>query len=62
MAKLRGDFTDVLVRKKLISPEQLEEAAGLASSTGIKLQDALAKLNYVQPAESIGCRVARRRT
>lgn len=53
MAKLRGDFTDVLVRKKLISPEQLEEAAGLANSTGVKLQDALAKLNYVQPAESI---------
>jgi type IV pilus assembly protein PilB len=53
MAKLRGDFTDILVRKKLISPEQLEEAAGLASSTGVKLQDALAKLNYVQPADSI---------
>ena len=51
MAKARGDFTDILLKKKLIGPDQLAEAENLASSTGIKLQDALAKLNYVSPAE-----------
>jgi len=40
MAKGRGDFTDVLIRRRLISPDQLAEAEGLATSTGIKLQDA----------------------
>jgi len=51
MAKARGDFTDVLVRRKLIGPDQLSEADNLASSTGIKLQDAFIRLNYLQPAE-----------
>jgi type IV pilus assembly protein PilB len=51
MAKARGDFTDVLVRRKLVSPDQLVEAENLASASGIKLQDALAKLNYVSPQE-----------
>jgi type IV pilus assembly protein PilB len=51
MAKARGDFTDILLKKKMIGPDQLAEADNLANSTGIKLQDALAKLNYVSPAE-----------
>ena len=51
MAKARGDFTDVLVRRKLISPDQLTEAENTASSTGVKLQDALIKLGYVSAHE-----------
>ena len=42
----RGDFTDILVAKKVLSPEQLTEAKALQSQTGIKLQDALVKLGY----------------
>lgn len=52
MAKARNDFTDILVKKKIISPDQVEEAANMASSTGLRLQDALAKLNYVPLIES----------
>jgi type IV pilus assembly protein PilB len=51
MAKARGDFTDILLKKKILGPDQLAEAENLANSTGIKLQDALAKLNYATPAE-----------
>src|SRR6266478_1523150 len=42
----RGDFTDILIAKKILSPEQLNEAKSLQSQTGIKLQDALVKLGY----------------
>ncbi len=51
MAKGRGDFTDVLIRRKLISPDQLAEAEGMASSTGIKLQDAFVKLQTLSAVE-----------
>jgi type IV pilus assembly protein PilB len=47
MAKSRGDFTDLLVSRQLISPDQLEEARGLAQSTGSKIQDAIVKLDYL---------------
>src|SRR5690348_15660363 len=46
MAKTRGDFTDILVRRQILSPDQLEEAKGLQQQTGVKLQDALIKLDY----------------
>jgi type IV pilus assembly protein PilB len=46
MAKARGDFTDILVRRQLLSPDQLEEAKGLVQATGVKMQDALIKLEY----------------
>jgi type IV pilus assembly protein PilB len=52
MAKARGDFADILIKKRILSPDQVEEAASLANSTGIKLQDALVKLNYASLAES----------
>ena len=52
MAKARGDFTDVLVKKKLISPDQVEEAAAMAAAQGLKIQDVLAKLNYVSLNDS----------
>jgi type IV pilus assembly protein PilB len=51
MAKARGDFTDVLIRRKLIGPDQLAEAEGTAGATGVKLQDALIKLGYVSAHE-----------
>src|SRR5262245_32262503 len=51
MAKARGDFTDILIKKKILGPDQLTEAENLANSTGIRLQDALAKLQYASPAE-----------
>jgi type IV pilus assembly protein PilB len=53
MAKARGDFTDLLIKKKVLSPEQLEEAQQFATATGIKLQDALAKQNYATPQEVV---------
>jgi type IV pilus assembly protein PilB len=53
MAKGRGDYTDILVRKRVLSPEQLDEAIHLAESSGVKLQDALAKLNYATPTETV---------
>jgi type IV pilus assembly protein PilB len=51
MAKARGDFGDILLKKKLLSPEQLAEAENYASSTGIKLQDAIVKQQYLSAAE-----------
>ena len=53
MANPRNDFTDVLVKKRVLSPEQLDEAVSLAGSTGIKVQDALARLNYATTAEVV---------
>src|SRR5206468_4950483 len=45
MAKTRGDFTDVLDKRKILGTDQIEEAKGMATQTGVKLQDALVKLN-----------------
>jgi len=53
MAKSRGDFTDILLKKRVVSSDQLGEADNLASSTGLKMQDALAKLGYASPAECL---------
>ena len=58
MAKSRGDYTDVLIKKKIVSPEQIEEAQQYANSVGIKLQDALAKQNYATPNEITGYTLA----
>src|SRR5215468_7892369 len=51
MAKTRGDFTDVLIKRKILGPDQIEEAKAMANQTGVKLQDALVKLNYATAAE-----------
>jgi type IV pilus assembly protein PilB len=51
MGKARGDFTEILIRKKILGPDQIEEAKGMAAQTGVKLQDALTKLNYASAAE-----------
>jgi type IV pilus assembly protein PilB len=49
--KTRSDFTEVLLRRKVLGPEQLEEARGMATQTGTKLQDALVRLNYASAQE-----------
>jgi type IV pilus assembly protein PilB len=54
MAKARGDFTDILLRKKIIGPDQLADAESTATSQGLKLQDAIIKLNYASPQEVMG--------
>jgi type IV pilus assembly protein PilB len=51
MGKARGDFTEILLRRKTLGPEQLAEAQSMASQTGVKLQDALVKLNYASAQE-----------
>jgi type IV pilus assembly protein PilB len=51
MAKANRDFTEILIRNGVVSSDQIEEARGLASSTGIKLPEAIIKLNYGSPDE-----------
>jgi type IV pilus assembly protein PilB len=51
MAKGRGDYTDILIRKKIVGPDQLQEAQSIASAQGIKLQDALINLKYATANE-----------
>jgi type IV pilus assembly protein PilB len=46
MAKERGDFTEILVKKAILGPDQLSEARNLQQATGAKLQDAIVKLGY----------------
>jgi type IV pilus assembly protein PilB len=46
MAKTRGDFTDILVHRGTLSPDQLLEARNMERQTGAKLQDTLIKLGY----------------
>jgi type IV pilus assembly protein PilB len=52
MAKnTRGDFTDILVQKKVLGPDQIGEAKNLQAQTGAKLQDAIVKLGYASVDE-----------
>ncbi|VTR98750.1 GspE/PulE family protein [Tuwongella immobilis] len=51
MAKGRGDFTDLLIRNKVLGAEQLEEARAYANSTGLKLQEAIVKSGYASVKE-----------
>jgi type IV pilus assembly protein PilB len=51
MAKARGDFADILLKKKMIGPDQLAEAESIASQTGMKLQDAIIKQQYLTANE-----------
>src|SRR5438552_14820680 len=54
MAKGRGEFTDILIRKNLISSDQLIEARALSQQTGAKLQDAIMKLGYASVDDIMG--------
>jgi type IV pilus assembly protein PilB len=51
MAKMRGDFTEILIRQGILSKDQLQEAKGLQSQTGAKLNEALIKLGYATPEQ-----------
>ena len=44
MAKQNRDWSDILVKRGVIGPDQLKEAQRM---NGILLEDALVKLNYV---------------
>ncbi len=46
MAKARGEFTDILIRRQVLSPDQLAEAKSIGQQTGAKLNDTLVKLGY----------------
>jgi type IV pilus assembly protein PilB len=47
----RGDFTEILVRKQILGPDQLGEAKNLQQQTGAKLQEAIVKLGYATTEE-----------
>jgi type IV pilus assembly protein PilB len=51
MAKNRGDFTEILVRRQILGPDQLGEARAMAQQTGAKIQEALVKLGYATNEE-----------
>ena len=51
MAKARGDYVDILLRKKIIGADQLMEAENAAAAQGLKLQDMLVKLSYASAPE-----------
>jgi type IV pilus assembly protein PilB len=46
MGKARGEFTDVLIKRGMLSPDQLIEAKSLQQQSGAKIQDAIVKLGY----------------
>lgn len=46
MAKSRGDFTEILVKKGILSPDQVIEARNNQQQTGAKLPEILVKLGY----------------
>ena len=46
-----ADFTDVLVKRGIVSREQLGEAKSFSSQTGTKIQEALVKLDYASPQD-----------
>src|SRR5262249_54798252 len=51
MAKSQGGFTDILIRRQILSPDQIGEAPGMAKQTGTKIQDTLVKLKYATAQE-----------
>jgi type IV pilus assembly protein PilB len=46
MAKRKSDYTEILIRQGVISPDQLEEARQMAREANIKLPDAIVRLGY----------------
>src|SRR5205823_2612167 len=48
MAKARGDFTDILVKRGQLGADQIDEALSMQKQTGAKtVQEVLVKLGYV---------------
>ena len=50
-AKRKSDYTEILVRQGVISPEQLAEAQQMVAESGIRLADALTRLGYATGEE-----------
>jgi type IV pilus assembly protein PilB len=46
MAKRKSDYTEILVRQGVISPDQLAEAEQMVADSGMKLPEALTRLGY----------------
>jgi len=44
--KKKADYTEVLIRRGVISPEQLAEAQDMAEQSGVKVPEALTRLGY----------------
>ena len=57
MAKSRGDFTELLLRRQILSPDQLAEAKSLQQLTGAKLADCIVKLGHAF-TEQVMCAIA----
>jgi type IV pilus assembly protein PilB len=51
MGKQRGDFTDILIKRQILGPDQLNEAKAMQQQTGAKLQDTIIKLGYASNEE-----------
>ena len=52
-AKKKGEYTEILIRQGIISPEQLAEAVEMSEESGMKLPDALTRLGYASGDEVI---------
>ncbi|MGO8690385.1 MAG: GspE/PulE family protein [Thermoguttaceae bacterium] len=50
-ARQKGDYTEILIRQKVISPDQLAEARQMSKDSSIKLPDALVRLGYATGEE-----------
>ena len=53
MAKKKLKYTDILIRQGIISPDQLQEASDMAQQTGMKLAEALSRLDYASGPDII---------
>ena len=53
MAEKKGDFTEILLRQRVISPEQLAEAKRIAKDTNKKVSEELIRLGYASGEEVI---------
>ncbi len=51
MGKNRDDFLTILLRQKIISPEQLEEAKNFQQKTGCRIDEAIVQMHYATAAE-----------
>src|SRR5258708_3070224 len=51
MAPLAGNFAEILIRRRIISQEQLVEAKRLAKESGRKVADELIRLGYASGDE-----------
>ena len=49
MAVRKGDFSEILLRRRMISQDQLSEARQVAEKTLASLQDVVIKLGYAKP-------------